>query len=294
MKESIKTKKPTTIDEAKEYACSYTANSMTKEQTEEHIRTSKNALESLSSDDDITFHKNRIDDLNAWLRSDEFVNGNYHQGIDGLLLDLIEWRAMFYAFEHIKSSQEVFYKYEFFQQWKEGGAYAMYNYLAKLVSSRGGQDKSLRKLWWDIEHFIEQDVGDKETAYISSQFSKTSKRFANQGSKSIYFRNKVIAHNEKTINASLSDLDEDLRILSRIWSFVIIWSGFPILFPWKSNDQVFSGFENFFDFNTLVSLKKKRKEYIDKVELWCKTNLVTSEIDKRSPFATISIDFRIT
>lgn len=170
--------------------------------------------------------------------------------------------------------------------------YAMYCSLAKLAS-RGPQDKSLRKLWWNVKEFIQETEEEEEVKYISEQLKKNSSRFSNQGSKAMFFRNKVIAHNEKSIDADLKHLDEDIQILIRTWSLITMWSAFPMMFPFRDNKQAFSALESFYTLAELNHLKSKRQEYLDLVTKWCKTNLVTSEIENRTPFGTLSVSISV-
>lgn len=286
----MKLKKPKTIEEAKEYACTYTSRHLTPQEVEQRIEEGKAALQQAITEESKSFWTQQVSGLTELINCQDFQTGNYHQGTDEILLEMIEWRAMFYAFQEVETSTQPFNKHPFFQQWKVGGAYTMYSLLFKLVSGNTrNTDSSLRKLWWTLSPFIEEDIGNDETAYMSSQLDENSRRFSNQGSKAIAFRNKVIAHNEKSIAADLDHLDKDIQLLTRIWSFIITWSSFGLMFPWRDKEQAFSGLEHFYNHNDLINLKRKRQEYLDKVELWCKTNLVTSEVEQRSPFGSLSL-----
>lgn len=284
----MKLSKPITVEEAKEYACNYTSRFLTKEQMEARIRECEEALKKPLSEYLDNIHKQQIKDLNECLKNEEFISGNYHQSIDEILLELIEWRALFYAFQKVDTSTAPFNVHMFFQQWKVGGAYTMYSLLAKLVS-RDSQDKSLRNLWCDIQPFIEEDINTKEIEDISKKMQKDSLRFSGSNSKAMAFRNKVIAHNEKSVNADLAHLDHEIKFLARVWSLITTWSSFGLMSSWRDNTKAFSGLEHFYSSKDLTNLKEKREEYLDQVHIWCKTNILTSAIDKRSPFMNFSV-----
>lgn len=283
---------PTTSEEAKEYACFYTTRIKTIDEITREKQESEAALKTNMPDDIQDFHQKRLSSLNELLLDEDYLNGNYHQGIDPILFELIEWRAMFYAFQTVNIDPQPFDQHAFFQQWKVGGAYAMYSSLAKLLS-RDRQDKSLRKLWWDIKDFVQNTEDLEEVKYISEQLDKNSDRFSNKGSKALLFRNKVVAHNEKSIDADLTHLDEDIRILIRVWSIITMWSAFPMMFPFRENGQAFSALESFYSPEDLRRLKSKRQEYLDLVKSWCKTNLITSQEEIRSPFGNLSVSISV-
>ena len=285
--------KPTNLDEAKGYACTYTTRRMTKEETEKKIQEYKNQLESRPYEDLIGFYKEQIQTLSEWLASKEFAEGNYHQSIDELLLELVEWRAMFYAFQTVDTASDPFNTHVFFQQWKVGGAYAMFSQFAKLVSG-GTQDKSLRNLWRDLQPFLETEIKSDEIAQISKYLQKEDRRFSNSESKALAFRNKVIAHNEKSIDADFDHLDEDIKLIARIWAIITNWSSFGLIAPWRSDAQAFSGLENFYTPEDLQHLKRARQEYIKKFEAWGKTNILTLVTARHGPFDPLTISWKST
>lgn len=285
--------KPTNSDEAKGYACTYTTRQMSRQEIEQKIQDYKSRQESYYPEDLVAFHKEEIQRLSEWLTSEEFAAGNYHQSIDELLLELVEWRAMFYAFQTVDTERDPFSAHIFFQQWKVGGAYTMYSHLAKLVSGKD-QDRSLRNVWLDIQPFIETDLQSDEIRYISQKLQKGPGRFSNSGSKALTFRNKVIAHNEKSVDADFDHLDEDIKLIARIWAILTSWSSFGILAPWRSHEQAFSGLEHFYSPEDLRQLKQARQKYLKQFEEWGKTNMLTLEIARRGPLDPLSISWKST
>lgn len=280
------------VDDAKEFACSYTSRKMTKDEILQRISDYEKRLNSGYSEDLDTLHREQIHELKSWLANETFKAGNYHQGIDDLILELAEWRAMFYAFQSTPTNASPFHTHVFFQQWRVGGAYAMYSLLGKLISKMPN-DKSLRMLWWELSPFLEKELPNEEVLHISSNMQFNSPRFSNTNSRAVAFRNKVIAHNEKSVGTDLDDLDVDLRFLARAWSIINTWSSFGLLAPWRSDSQAFSGLEHFFSPDELGLLRRNRQDYIRKFTNWCQTNLITHQIDTREPFSSISVSFRI-
>ena len=283
--------KPQTREDAINYACYYTSRHLTKAEIQARIEESRKALERETIEESKVYHNERLEELTALLEEEFFINGDYPQAIDTLLFDLIEWRAMFYALERVSTSANPFDEHLFFQQWKVGGAYAMYSQLSKLASQKKA-DFSLRKLWCDIREFIEQDVKTDEVKFISKELSLGSKRFSGSESKAMNFRHSVVAHNAKSMDADLEHLDNDIKLLARAWSIITTWSSFGLIEPWQDEKRVFSVFEHFYDYSDIISLKKCRREYLANVEQWCRTSITTAELDRRSPFGQISVSIQ--
>jgi len=280
-----------TEEDAKEYACDYMCRTKNIEEIKNELKELEIAIQDNLQDEEKYFYLNRIKENQELLNDDDYINGNYHQGIDTIILELIEYRAMFYAFTNVDIDEQPFNKYIFFQQWKIGAIYAIYCNLAKLTN-RGEENKSLRNLWINLERFIKANNETEEIKYISKQFDNNSKRFSNEESKAMFFRNKVISHNERSCAVDFDALDNDILFLFRAWSIITIWSSLPILFPFRENEQVFLGLDKFYTDSQLTKLKTQRNLFLDKVKLWGRTNLITSEIDNRTPFASLSINIR--
>lgn len=286
-------KKPSTPEEAIFYALEFTTAKLTREQTEERIKSLSSLLQYSNSDENFQSISQDIENLKTWLDSDALKSGNYPQAIDTLIIELIEWRAMFYAFQETDLNHSAFSNSIFFQQWKVGGVYAMYSHLGKLVSS-DLRDHSLRRLWLDIEKFISPHVETSEMEHISSCFMKKAKRFEREQSNSMLFRHTVIAHNERSAGANLKDLDNDIKLLIRAWSVVSIWVDHPMLFPWRDSKQALGILENFYNPKEISLLRDKRQEYIDKTTEWCVTNLVTKDKTSKSPFGRMSVSIDVS
>lgn len=276
------------LEEAHALAAEFLTRKFSKQETIEqieHYRKVKEINETTDLDDTI----NR---LQIWLESEELNSGRFNQSLNELILELIEFRALYHAFiESGKTNAEFFdndfFETALFQQWKMGGVYIMYTSLSKLVSY-GTQDKSLIKLWSRISSFIENTLDKKEFDYITAILSKENdKRFVNATSDAIKYRNKVIAHNQLSLEPELEELDKDVRELVRVWGLIILFHCEGILLPFRKNEIAFSGFSQFFDFPTLQILYKNRQSYIDGVYEWSRTNLVSGEVDSRGPFMNL-------
>ena len=66
-----------------------------------------------------------------------------------------------------------------------------------------------------------------------------------------------------------------------------------MIFPFRENGQAFSALESFYSPEDLRRLKSKRQEYLDLVKSWCKTNLITSQEEIRSPFGNLSVSISV-
>jgi hypothetical protein len=153
-----------------------------------------------------------------------------------------------------------------------------------------------RNLWWKVNKFIARDGACKkpELKFIGEQLHKVTGQFTNNQSKSILVRNTVIAHNEKNLKLDWSEIDNDIKVLTRIWSIVVSWSSFGIISPFRTSEQAFSGIEHFFDQKEMNELAKKRREYLDMCIGWARTHLHNGIHDPGGYFiATITVTSKI-
>ncbi len=216
----------------------------------------------------------QIESEESWLASEEYRNGDYSQGIDDLILEMIEWRAMQHAFQHVETASKPFLDHPFYQQWLIGSTYAVSSLLGKLVGKTPGEN-SLRKLWWEIGKFVSSDGActKAELKLIADLLDKKNGKFTNENSRAIKFRNTVIAHNQKSLALAWDEIDKDIKVLVRIWSILVSWSSFGIIAPFRSGEQAFSGLDRLFEDEELAALKRKRQEYIDLAIDWARTHL---------------------
>lgn len=97
-----------TIDEAKEYVVSITNKARTVENVDAAISHYQEMVDRSHSEDSRNLWLSELDKLNQWKNSDDFKNGNYPQGIDDLILELVEWRSVIYAFQNVETKREPF------------------------------------------------------------------------------------------------------------------------------------------------------------------------------------------
>lgn len=282
---------PRDSDEAKSYAVDATSRKQSHDEAIRSLQYFKENHDRADNESKLLWAE-RIDKLENWLASEEYKNGDYPQGIDELMLELVEWRAAIYALQHTETKRTPFADHVFFQQWLIGGVYAMHSLLGKLTGD-DPRENSLRNLWWKVNKYIARDGACKkpELKCIDEQLHKVTGQFTNRQSKGILFRNKVIAHNEKNIKTDWSEIDEDIKVLIRIWSIIVSWSSFGILSPFRGSEQAFSGLECFFDRQELIQLAQRRQEYLDMCVCWARTFLHNGQHDPGGDFvATISFN----
>ena len=233
----------------------------------------------------------QIEALQNWLASEEYQRGDYPQGIDELVLELIEWRAMQHAFQQIDTKSKPFLEHAFFQQWLIGSTYAVSSILGKLVGKAPGEN-SLRKLWWEVGKFVSRDAActKGELKLIAELLDKSNGKFTDENSRAMKFRNTVIAHNQKSLALAWDEIDKDIQVLVRIWSILVSWSSFGIIAPFRSAEQAFAGLERLFEDEELAAFRKKRQEYIDLAVGWTRTHLHNGKRDLgASAFAQIVV-----
>jgi hypothetical protein len=280
-----------TSAEAKTYAVEATSRRRTHD---ESLRWLRDLYAHLSRESDQRVRgvwREQIDSLEAWLASEAYKAGDYPQGIDELVLELIEWRALQHAFQSVETNKKPFRDHVFYQQWLIGSIYAVFSLLGKLTGN-AKREASLLKVWQKVESWISSDgaCAKAELNFIKTRLSGPAPRFTNRHSRAILFRNSVIAHNEKSLAIAWGEIDEDVRTLVRIWAIVVSWSSFGLLSPFRSADVAFSGLETVYDANELTLLKSKRQEYIDRTVEWMETHLHNGERDPgRGPFACVSV-----
>ena len=113
-------------------------------------------------------------------------------------------------------------------------------------------------------------------------------------SSTMRFRNKAIAHNESSPRVDWVEIDEDIKLLCRIWSLISMWSSIGITEPFRPSQQAFSGLDSIFTPLEIRALSEQHNIYIEKVESWCTHSLVdNSKVSKRSPFRKISVSTEV-
>lgn len=134
------------VDEAKEYVVAVTNKAKSLKEMDSTISRYLEMADAEHSDETRKLWLDELDKLNVWKNSNDFKQGNYPQGIDELVLELIEWRAMIYAFQNVNTKRNPFKESGFYAQWHLGAIYGIFTIIGKLVS-KDKRDNSLRKLW---------------------------------------------------------------------------------------------------------------------------------------------------
>lgn len=280
-----------TIEEAKIYALKATNKYLSEQEALLKIEDYKRYKEIANEDSKLLDEE--IAALEEWLSSETFKNGDYPQGIDELVLNLVEWRSSVYAFDEVDLIDSPFRTKQFHAQWLIGAGYATFCILGKLVS-KDRRDNSLQKLWRDIHEFLVDNgtCSKEEATLLNEKFNSSGGHFTNLNSKAILFRNKVIAHNESSPRIQWPDIDSDIELLVRAWSLIVTFCSFGIIAPFSSSEVAFSGLEGTVSVDEMYRLKSKREEYLAKVKLWSRTNIFTNEVSEMaSAFAELSISF---
>lgn len=279
-----------TEDDAKNYAVGITAKYIHREDINKRLDDYKSYLDYASKDNKSSWQED-VDNLEAWINSDEFINGEYPRGIDELVLELVEWRAVIFALQNVDTRNEPFKEHAFYAQWLVGGTYTVFCLLGKLVS-KDSRDNSLRKLWDIVSEYIAQSglCSDDEIGYINQKMHRSQGQFTNSNSQAMFYRNKVVAHNESLPRMEWFELDKDVELILRMWSLITMWSSFGLMEPFRQKEQVFSGTESVFSPEEIKLLLEQRDTYLNKVKAWCTKSIHNGEqISERSPFGTFSI-----
>lgn len=284
-----------TIDEAKEYVVLLTNRARTIEDINSAIIYYQEMVDGSHSKESRSLWLSELDRLNKWKGSDDFRNGNYPQGIDELILELVEWRSMIYAFQHVETKRKPFNESGFYAQWYVGAIYGVFSIFGKLLS-KDKRDNSLRKLWGIISPvMLSQGACTKlEVDFINAALDVKSGRFTNESSQALLFRNKLISHNETVPVISWDEVDNDFALLIRMWSLLVSWSSFGIFQPFRTGEQVFQGVESMFDKTEIMDLKAKREEYLNMVKKWSISYAHTNYIDLgRGVFSSLCVKVSI-
>ncbi|HGN1675707.1 TPA: hypothetical protein ACXNPK_003288 [Proteus mirabilis] len=269
-----------TIDEAKEYVVLLTNKARTIEDIDSNITYYKKMVNNSHSEESKNLWLSELDKLNEWKNSDNFKNGIYPQGIDELIIELLEWRSVIYAFQHVETRREPFKESGFYAQWYIGAIYGVFSIFGKLLS-KDNRDNSLRKLWRIISPIMltEKACTKQEVDFINVALDVTSGRFTNKNSQALLFRNKLISHNESMPVIKWDEVDKDFAFLIRMWSLLISWSSFGLFQPFRTGEQVFQGVESMFSKSEITNLKLKREEYLKMVERWSTSYIHTGFTD---------------
>lgn len=284
-----------TVDEAKEYVVSVTNKAKSIEEIESALAYYQKKVNKAHSEESKNLWLNELNKLKQWKQSDDFKNGNYPQGIDELILELIEWRSTIYAFQHTDSKTNPFKKSGFYAQWYLGAIYGVFSIFGKLLSKHN-RDNSLRKLWKVVSPIMlsEGACTEDEVDSINLALDVRSGRFTNGNSQALLFRNKLISHNERIPVVKWDEVDKDFAFLIRMWSLLVSWSSFGLFQPFRTGEEAFLGIESMFDKAEVKNLKEQRRIYLKMVERWSKSYAHTGEEDPgRGAFSSLSVKVSI-
>lgn len=284
-----------TVEEAKEYVVALTNKAKSLEELNSTISHYQEMFESARNEESRGLWLSELEKLKEWKDSDDFKQGNYPQGIDELVLELIEWRAMVYAFQNVETKSNPFKESGFYAQWYLGSIYGVFTIIGKLVS-KDRRDNSLRKLWETASPVMLSDGActKEEIDYINSEMEVKSGLFTNERSKSLLFRNKLISHNEAMPTVQWSDVDSELCLLIRMWSLLVSWSSFGLFQPFRTDEQALLGLESMFQVTEINELKLKRKCYLKIIDGWSKCYAHSGIEDPgRGAFSTLHVTARV-
>lgn len=284
-----------TVEEAKEYVVALTNKAKSLEEINSTISHYQEMFENAHNEESRSLWLSELEKLKEWKDSDDFKQGNYPQGIDELVLELIEWRAMVYAFQNVETKNNPFKESGFYAQWYLGSIYGVFTIVGKLVS-KDRRDNSLRKLWETTSPVMLSDGActKEEIDYINSEMEVKSGLFTNERSKSLLFRNKLISHNEAIPIVQWSDVDSELCLLIRMWSLLVSWSSFGLFQPFRTDEQAFLGLESMFQVTEINELKLKRECYLKIIEGWSKCYAHSGIEDPgRGAFSTLHVTARV-
>lgn len=225
----------------------------------------------------------------------DFIDGLLPQGIDELIIEMIEWRSMIYAFQKIETKRNAFEESAFFAQWYLGAIYGVFSIFGKLLS-KDSRDNSLRKLWELISPIMLKDGAclKHEVHYINECLNVKKGLFTNNNSKAMLFRNKFVSHNEAAPKVVWEDIDNDISVIIRMWSLLVSWSSFGIVQPFRGDRYIFRGTEAMFDDVEVMSLLRARQDYLDMVAAWSKTYVHSGEVDKgRGAFVNFKVEIKV-
>lgn len=279
------------VSEAKEYVVKVTNKAKTIDDINSSIEYYQGMFDKAHDDDSRNLWKTEVEKLELWKSSDDFKNGNFPQGIDELILEIVEWRAVLFAFQKTDTKREPFKESGFFAQWYLGAIYGVFTIIGKLIS-KDTRDNSLRKLWSDISPIMLEDGActQAEIDFIDQEMHRSNGRFTNANSQVLRFRNKLIAHNEANPVVKWDEVDSEMTLLIRMWSLLVAWSSFGLYQPFRTGDQAFLGLDSFFQDSELYSLKQARQAYLDKVKSWSKNYAHNGDEDKgRGAFSTLTV-----
>lgn len=98
---------------------------LTLEESERRLKYFRSQYDRSTEQEGRDVWRNQIDQIENWQRSEKFKTGCFPRGIDELMLELIEWRALMYALQNAETEGNPFKDHVFFMQWLVGGTYAL-------------------------------------------------------------------------------------------------------------------------------------------------------------------------
>lgn len=191
------------------------------------------------------------------------------KGIDVMMIDMIQFRAMIYAFKSLEGNH-AFIQTVFFKTWQVGITYAIYSLFGKLADKQ--QDVSSLKKSWDEAYENPSFPKDSNTKSLNAWFKKLGRNT----SQTIAYRHLVIAHNAEEgkyepsydwTNYNWNKFDTDFKQLVNAWGVLSKFSGTLLALPFASGKETFNELNFIFKPHDMQVLAKKYDKFI--VEL-CK------------------------
>ena len=286
----------TNIQQAKSHALGATSHYLTEAESIQRLQDYRTYLQGADTEQCKEFWRSEVSSLEAWIESDAFKTGTHPQGIDDLIIALVEFRAYVYSFQNVDTAEDIFSKYLFFATWTSGSSYATLSIIGKLLG-KDGRDNSLRNLWKDIGKFVLLDsvCTKAEVDFINVALVAHDGRLSSRISPALLARNKMVAHNESSPKVSWTEIDDDIELLLRIWALTVRFCSIGLFRPFANNDEAFAGIDRFFSVAEQQMLRTQRDKYLEGVHLVCRTDCATGLRDNTcGPFASISLTVNAT
>ena len=101
-----------TSEEAKTYACEVSSRCLTLEESERRLKYLRSQFDLSTEKEGKDVWRDQIEQIENWQKSEKFKDGNFPRGIDELMLELIEWRALKFAFRNVEIERSPFKDHE--------------------------------------------------------------------------------------------------------------------------------------------------------------------------------------
>jgi len=277
------------MEKAKSDASKYSSGYISIEQMKLNLADAEKNFSNTSVSEDKDYWSGVIDEYQRLLEDEDYLNGEYAQSIDLIMIEIAEGVALLNSILNITDNDKYLRdKYHFIDVLVVNTIYSLVCNFGKMIDN-SKSSVSLLRYWEKNKQYLTNTYDEAILDSVTRNLTNIRTR-----DDSVWrYRNKVIAHNAKNKPFEFKRFDEDFRFLVQVWSALTRWCSIGITVPFRKNDFVYHGFEQFCDMKQIQQMKQLRSEYLDDITAVSKVDIDGTK-NCKSIFLQLSVEITTT